>query len=55
MDKGEATMTKKTENSRRHFIAGAAATAGLAAAGSFVPTRFAIGATAPVKVGILLP
>jgi branched-chain amino acid transport system substrate-binding protein len=48
-------MTKKTENSRRHFIAGAAATAGLAAAGSFVPTRFAIGAKAPVKVGILLP
>ena len=34
---------------------GAAATAGLAAASSFVPTKFAIGAKAPVKVGILLP
>jgi branched-chain amino acid transport system substrate-binding protein len=48
-------MTKKTQNSRRQFIAGTAATAGLAAASSFVPTRFAIGATAPVKIGILLP
>jgi len=50
-------MTKKptATSSRRTFIAGAAATAGLAAATSFVPVRFAIGAKAPIKVGILLP
>lgn len=41
--------------SRRNFIAGAAATTGLVAASSFVPTRFSIGAMAPIKVGILLP
>ncbi len=35
-------------------MAGAAAATGLAASG-FVPVRFAIGASAPVKVGILLP
>jgi len=44
-----------TKTSRRQFVGGAAATAGLVAAGTFVPTRFAIGAKAPVKVGILLP
>jgi len=50
-------MSKKTSiiSSRRGFLAGAAATTGLVAASSFVPTRFAIGAKAPVKVGILLP
>jgi len=48
-------MTQDSNTSRRRFISGAAATAGLAAASSFVPTRFAIGATAPVRVGILLP
>jgi len=48
-------MTHDNNTSRRRFISGAAATAGLAAASSFVPTRFAIGATAPVRVGILLP
>ena len=48
-------MTQDNNTSRRRFISGAAATAGLAAASSFVPTRFAIGATAPVRVGILLP
>ncbi len=41
--------------SRRNFLAGAAATTGLVAAGSVLPTRFAIGARAPIKVGILLP
>lgn len=49
------TKTTKPGASRRHFLTGAAATAGLAAASSVVPTRFSIGATAPVKVGILLP
>ena len=45
-----------TDNkSRRNFLAGAAATTGLVAAGSVLPTHFAIGATSPVKVGILLP
>ncbi|MCB2101359.1 MAG: ABC transporter substrate-binding protein [Rhodobacterales bacterium] len=50
-------MSKPTTpgNSRRRFLAGAAATTGLVAASSFVPTRFAIGAKAPVKIGILLP
>lgn len=38
--------------SRRRFLVGTAATAGLAAA---LPTRFAIAATAPMKIGILLP
>lgn len=41
--------------SRRKFIAGAAATTGLVAASSFIPGRFAIGATSAIKIGILLP
>jgi len=45
-------MTKTT---RRQFVTVAVGAAGLAAASSFAPTRFAIGAKAPVKVGILLP
>lgn len=49
------SKTKASGPSRRKFMAGAAATAGVAATAGFVPTRFAIGATAPVKVGILLP
>jgi len=48
-------MTNKLDSTRRRFVAGAAAATGLAAAASFAPARFAIGATAPVKVGILLP
>ena len=48
-------MTEKSTPTRRQFVAGAAATAGLAAAGSFVPVRVAIGGMAAVKVGILLP
>ncbi len=48
-------MTKKSIPTRRQFVAGAAATAGLAAAGSFVPVRVAIGGMAAVKIGILLP
>jgi branched-chain amino acid transport system substrate-binding protein len=49
------SKTKASGTSRRKFMAGAAATAGVAAAAGFLPTRFAIGAMAPVKVGILLP
>lgn len=41
--------------SRRELLKGTAAAAGIATASSFVPTRFAIGGTAKVKVGILLP
>ncbi|MGQ0664112.1 MAG: ABC transporter substrate-binding protein [Pseudomonadota bacterium] len=41
--------------SRRRFLAGATATAGLAASAGIVPTRLAIGQSAKVKVGILLP
>lgn len=50
-------MTNQTtkNNSRRQFLGGVAATAGVAAASSFIPTRFAIAGKAPVKVGILLP
>lgn len=48
-------MNEKLDTSRRRFVAGAAAAAGLAAAAGFVPVRFAIGASAPVKIGILLP
>ena len=48
-------MTEKPTPTRRQFVAGAAATAGLAAAGGFVPARVAIAGAAPVKIGILLP
>ncbi len=48
-------MTKKTSPTRRQFVLGTAATAGLAAAGGLVPMRLAAAAKAPVKVGILLP
>ncbi len=48
-------MKKKLKTSRRRFVAAAAATTGLAAAATFVPARFAIGARAPVKIGVLLP
>ena len=45
----------KDKNSRRSFIANAAATTGLVVASSIVPTRFSIGATSKIKIGILLP
>jgi len=45
----------KNNKSRRNFIAGAAATTGLIAASNFIPNRFAIGAMAPIRIGILLP
>lgn len=45
----------KSGISRRSIIKGGAAAAGLVTASSLIPTRFAIGATAKVKVGILLP
>jgi branched-chain amino acid transport system substrate-binding protein len=48
-------MTKKIKTTRRGFVAGAAATAGLAAAGGFGPRRLALAAKAPIKIGILLP
>ena len=48
-------MTQKAKTTRRGFIAGTTAAAGLAAAGSFAPTRFALAGKAPVRVGILLP
>jgi branched-chain amino acid transport system substrate-binding protein len=50
-------MSRKrvSTTSRRGFLAATAATTGLALAGGVLPTRFAIGAMAPVKVGILLP
>jgi branched-chain amino acid transport system substrate-binding protein len=40
---------------RRTVIKGSAAALGLGAAASFVPTRFAIGQQAPIKVGLMLP
>jgi branched-chain amino acid transport system substrate-binding protein len=45
----------KNKNSRRSFIANAAATTALVAASSVAPTRFAIGAKSKIKIGILLP
>ncbi len=48
-------MSAKTGIPRRHFLVGSVATAGVAALGGLSPFRFAIGNTAPVKVGILLP
>jgi branched-chain amino acid transport system substrate-binding protein len=49
------SQTKASDTTRRKFLKRAAATAGVTAAAGFVPARFAIGATAPVKIGILLP
>jgi branched-chain amino acid transport system substrate-binding protein len=49
-------MKKQTfTTTRRRFLTGTAAATGLAVAGGMVPTRFAIGAMAPIKIGILLP
>ena len=47
--------TKATGPGRRAVLGGMAATAGLAAGASFVPTRFAIGQQAKVKLGLMLP
>ena len=44
-----------TKSSRRRFLVGAAATAGIAATGGFVPARFAIGQQAKLKLGLMLP
>jgi branched-chain amino acid transport system substrate-binding protein len=41
--------------SRRGVLAGMAATGALAAAGGFVPARFAIGQAAKLKLGLMLP
>lgn len=41
--------------SRRCFLSGAGRTAGLAAASSVVPLRFAIGGQAPIRLGVMLP
>jgi len=41
--------------SRRQVLGGLATAAGVAATGVFVPTRFAIGAQAKLKIGFLLP
>ncbi len=49
------TTKRTTDASRRRIIKGAGAAAGIAAAGGLLPYRFAIGAEAPVKIGILLP
>ena len=45
--------TPKT--TRRTLLTGLAAASGLAAAGGFVPVRFAIGQAAKVKIGLMLP
>jgi branched-chain amino acid transport system substrate-binding protein len=45
----------KTTTSRRRVLGGIAAAAGVAAAGSFVPVRFAIGQAAKIKLGLMLP
>ncbi len=48
-------MKETKRRSRRGVLAGMAATGVLAAAGGFVPTRFAIGQTAKLKLGLMLP
>jgi branched-chain amino acid transport system substrate-binding protein len=50
-------MGHQTVNStsRRRVLAGIAATAGIGAAASFVPARFAIGQQAKIKLGLMLP
>ncbi len=48
-------MTDTLKPDRRTLLKGAAATAALAAAPVFVPTRFAIGQTAKLKLGLMLP
>ncbi len=50
-------MTKKTIQpaDRRRVLKGLAATAGVAAVSTFVPTRFAIGQQAKIRVGLMLP
>ena len=48
------TTDRMPRASRRAVLEGMAATAGLAAA-SFVPARFAIGQTAKIKLGLMLP
>ena len=50
-------MSKKISDSmtRRKFLKGTTAMAGMAAASGIVPYQFAIGDMAKVKIGILLP
>ena len=48
-------IERKRSASRRSLLKGIAATAGAAAAVSFVPTRFAIGQAAKIKLGLMLP
>lgn len=50
-------MDKKTliNTTRRQFLGGLSVAAGIAAAGAFVPTRFAIGGESKLKIGFLLP
>ena len=47
--------SKHATPSRRRFLGQAGAAASLAVASQFVPTRFAIGAKAPVRLGVMLP
>ena len=42
-------------DSRRRVLTGIAATAGVAAASTFLPVRFAIGQAAKIKLGLMLP
>jgi len=44
-----------TVRTRRRFLAQAGAGVGLATAAGFVPTRFAIGQKAKLKIGLMLP
>jgi len=49
------TTTKATATTRRRVLKGLAAGVGVGAAASFVPTRFAIGQQAKLKLGLMLP
>jgi len=48
-------ITNERRTSRRRFLAAAAATVGVAGAAATVPFRFAVGQTAKIKLGLLLP
>jgi branched-chain amino acid transport system substrate-binding protein len=49
------TIDRTGQPSRRRILGGIVATAGVAAAGTFVPARVAIGQQAKIKLGLMLP
>src|SRR5882724_11270572 len=52
---GRPKMLEGPHTNRRNVLKGLAAGSGLIAASGFIPARFAIGQTAKVKLGLMLP